>query len=98
MTANPDPLDDFTAHYQPPSHAQLAVNAEMIGHLTKLVEHVQMRHYSNDAHPSWHALSLAYSALRLSQVLCQAERPYPDDMQHIRLSLEYLEHALSGQK
>src|SRR5687768_454043 len=93
-----DPLEEFMRHYKPPSPAQLRVIAEVVSLLRQGVEHVQMRKFSNDAHPSVHALSVAYTALQMAEDLCLTGHPRLEAPGILRTNLDYLERALSDLK
>ncbi len=93
-----DPLEEFSRYYKPPSPAELRISAEAISLLRQGVEHVQMRRYSNDAHPSWYALSVAYSALQIAEDLCLTGHPRLEYPGRLRSNMETLERLLAEQK
>jgi hypothetical protein len=93
-----DPEEDFMRYYKPPSPAQLSIIAEAVALLRQGAEHVQMRKFSNDAHPSWHALSVAYTALHIAEDLCRTGHPGLQQPEILHTNMEYLERALSDLK
>jgi hypothetical protein len=80
------------------TRAQLNANAEVIGRLGKEVEALIMGGYDNDAHPSWHALALAWRALLMADSLCLAGGAEPGQLESIRTELRNLERRLEHRR
>lgn len=84
----------MAAHLSP-NAAQLAATAEAIGRAGRQVEQISLHNYSNDAHPSWHALALAWRSLLLAEALCLAGGPMPGQMESVRVEMQNLERVMA---